>query len=235
MGTPHYMSPEQATGDNGAVDGRSDIYSLGCVLYELLAGKPPFSGTTPLAILARRITESPPDLRQVRPVVPAGIAEAVQRAMARLPEDRFASVAGFSAALQAFNSTISNGQRRTWPRRLAGVAVIAICAIAVGTAASQWLRARSTAISGLDANLLAVHPSMPSGRRCSSGARAWWTYSREASMAQVHFERWRQRSWYGDGVEDTPTKPQPPNSRGRRAQVSSSMAGSYPPALTRCA
>ena len=98
LGTPHYMSPEQATGDR-EIDQRTDIYSLGAVLYEMLAGEPPFTGPTPQAILARRLTEPVPRLGNTREV-PQRIERAVTRALARAPADRFASAAEFAAALE---------------------------------------------------------------------------------------------------------------------------------------
>jgi serine/threonine-protein kinase len=97
VGTTAYMSPEQAAADQ--VDGRSDIYSLGCVLYELLAGEPPHSGPSTLAILARRLTETPRPLRSQRDTVPEVVEAAVARALAKLPADRFATAGEFAAAL----------------------------------------------------------------------------------------------------------------------------------------
>jgi serine/threonine protein kinase/Tfp pilus assembly protein PilF len=98
VGTPMYMSPEQAAGDPD-LDGRSDIYSLGCVLFEALAGVPPFSGPTAQAILVRRLIESPPALRTLNPGIPAMVEAVVARALARAREDRFATAAALSAAL----------------------------------------------------------------------------------------------------------------------------------------
>jgi TolB-like protein len=98
VGTPAYMSPEQAAGAR-ALDGRSDIYSLGCVLYELLTGQPPFSGATPQAVIARRFIESPPAVRQLRAEVPVWVEAAVARALAREPTDRFQTAAEFDHAL----------------------------------------------------------------------------------------------------------------------------------------
>jgi eukaryotic-like serine/threonine-protein kinase len=98
LGTPLYMSPEQTVGDV-AVDGRSDIYSLGCVLFEALAGSPPFRGSTPADVARRRLTEAAPRLRTSTPAVPAAIDEAVARALAREPGERFATAEEFAGAL----------------------------------------------------------------------------------------------------------------------------------------
>jgi serine/threonine-protein kinase len=100
LGTPQYMSPEQAAGDR-ALDARSDIYSLGCVLYELLAGEPPYTGPTAQAIMAKRFTDPVPSVRRLRPTVPVAMEQALTKALARVPADRFASVAAFAAALTA--------------------------------------------------------------------------------------------------------------------------------------
>jgi DNA-binding SARP family transcriptional activator len=98
LGSPSYMSPEQAAASPG-IDGRSDIYSLGCVVYEMLAGEPPFSGRTTQAILARHAADPVPSLRTVRPEVPAAIERAVARALAKAPADRFQTAAEFGDAL----------------------------------------------------------------------------------------------------------------------------------------
>ncbi len=100
IGTPEYMSPEQAAGDSG-LDGRSDVYSLACVLYEALAGAPPFSGSSSRATIAFHLSEAPPPIRAKRPEVTAAIEQALSRALEKAPADRFASVAEFVAALEA--------------------------------------------------------------------------------------------------------------------------------------
>jgi serine/threonine-protein kinase len=84
VGTPAYMSPEQASGGH-ALDGRSDLYSLGCVMYEMLAGQPPFTGATVQAVLARQAHERPPPLRVVRPDAPAAVERAIAAALAKRP------------------------------------------------------------------------------------------------------------------------------------------------------
>lgn len=98
VGTPEYMSPEQSMGER-ALDARSDVYSLGCVLYEMLAGEPPYTGTTAQAVIAKRMTDPVPAVRRVRDAVPPGIDQTLMRALARTPVDRFASAAAFAEAL----------------------------------------------------------------------------------------------------------------------------------------
>jgi eukaryotic-like serine/threonine-protein kinase len=99
VGTPLYMSPEQAT-DNGDVDSRSDIYSLACVLYEMLGGEPPFAARTAQAVTARKLTETAPDVRMLRDAVPDPLARVLRRALARMPADRFRRADEFADALR---------------------------------------------------------------------------------------------------------------------------------------
>jgi TolB-like protein len=99
VGTPAYMAPEQAAG--GEVDGRADVYALGCVLYETLAGEPPFTGPTPHAIMAKRVLEPVPHVRTLRDSVPEAVEQAVTRALAKTAADRFQSAAEFARALAA--------------------------------------------------------------------------------------------------------------------------------------
>ncbi|MGH7627930.1 MAG: protein kinase domain-containing protein, partial [Gemmatimonadales bacterium] len=99
VGTPAYMSPEQASGDKG-LDARTDVYSLGAVLYEMLAGEPPYTGPTAQVIVMKRFTEPVPSVRKMRASVPAAVAEAIQWALAAVPADRYATAADFGRALQ---------------------------------------------------------------------------------------------------------------------------------------
>src|SRR5260370_29429982 len=99
VGTPMYMSPEQASGEP-TLDGRSDVYSLGCVLYEMLAGEPPFTGATGQAIIAKRFIDPVPSARRLRDAVPLGVDPAIAKALARTPADRFATTQQFAEALQ---------------------------------------------------------------------------------------------------------------------------------------
>ena len=98
VGTPHYMSPEQASG-SGEVDARSDIYSLGCVLYEMLAGEPPFTGSSAMAVLARHALEDMPPLKTRRSGITEGLERVVQKSLAKSPADRYPTAAGFAEAL----------------------------------------------------------------------------------------------------------------------------------------
>ncbi|MFN2566415.1 MAG: protein kinase [Gemmatimonadaceae bacterium] len=98
LGTPAYMSPEQAAGEP-ELDGRSDLYSLACILYELLVGAPPFAGASAQAVIARRWTERAPGVRTVRESVPERVERAILQALARVPADRFRTVAEFREAL----------------------------------------------------------------------------------------------------------------------------------------
>ena len=98
LGTPAYMSPEQISADGG-LDARSDVYSLACVVYEMLAGDPPFMGSPAAAVLARHVTDVAPPVTSVRPGVSRSTAGALARALAKTPADRFPTAAAFAAAL----------------------------------------------------------------------------------------------------------------------------------------
>jgi serine/threonine-protein kinase len=167
LGTPAYMSPEQASG--ALVDARSDIYALGCVLYEMLAGEAPYTGPTPQAILAKRVLEPVPHVRTLRENVPEAVEQAITRALAKAPADRFASAAEFARALAATGATTPSTRAlapasQTGPiegRRRAGrwgVAILlaAISILVVGVTA--WLLRSRNGPSGLDADRLAIAP-----------------------------------------------------------------------------
>jgi serine/threonine-protein kinase len=130
LGTPAYMSPEQAIGDR-AVDGRSDQYALGCLIFELAAGQPPYTGATAQAVVARHLTEPVPALSTVQPEVPPGVSAAVKRAMAKTPDDRFPTVGAFADALAAGLET-----RRTPERTERGIGRRTLVALAVAATAA---------------------------------------------------------------------------------------------------
>ena len=98
VGTPSYMSPEQASGER-TLDGTTDVYSLGTVMYEMLAGEPPFTGPSAQAVIAKMMASEPPSVRWTRPSVPEAVDRAIGKALAPVPADRFATAADFAKAL----------------------------------------------------------------------------------------------------------------------------------------
>jgi serine/threonine protein kinase/Tfp pilus assembly protein PilF len=152
IGTPAYMSPEQATGDQH-VDARSDIYALGCVLYEMIAGEPPFDGPTPQAILARALTESPRPLGVIRPGLPRSLEAIIHRATARVPADRFQTGNQFAEELMRLSDRIAQGEEpvvgkvRPARRRMlvAGAGAVLLGAVLIG---GILLRKTATPTSG---------------------------------------------------------------------------------------
>ena len=162
LGTPQYMSPEQGAA-GGDVDARADLYSLGCVLYEMLVGAPPFTGPTAQAVLARHACDVVPPIRTVRPEVPSALEAIVRRALAKIPADRFPDASAMAEALAHLPSdtvtTASRGGRPLVTRRLlGGGAVIAAAAgVVVG------LRALGTR-RPVDATAVLVLPVVTAGR-----------------------------------------------------------------------
>jgi TolB-like protein/tetratricopeptide (TPR) repeat protein/tRNA A-37 threonylcarbamoyl transferase component Bud32 len=132
VGTPAYMSPEQGAGDEA--DERSDIYALGCVLYEMLSGDVPLLAPTPQAVHARRISEAPPSLRVMRDTVPEPLDQAVGKALARLPADRWESAQRFGEALIPWSSAATVPQTAPARSQLRRRAVMAGVLASVGIA-----------------------------------------------------------------------------------------------------
>jgi serine/threonine-protein kinase len=149
LGTPQYMSPEQATADRDLTP-RSDVYALGCVLYEMLTGDPPHTGSTAQAIIAKVVTEAPRPIRPSRSSVPPHIEAAVLTALQKLPADRFATAAEFAAALAGgagsapiatVTTVISAPAPRPRTVRFARLAALALAAVAIGVGLG-WTAAR---------------------------------------------------------------------------------------------
>jgi len=155
IGTPAYMSPEQAAGSQD-LDGRSDLYSLGCVLYEMLSGETPYTGPTPQAILAKKLSEPLPRISVVREAVPPGVEAALARVLARTPADRFATAQLFAEALahpETLKGVTAAPRRSWWSLRGAFVSVSVVVVAAIATA--LVVRARGPT---LDPKIVVVAP-----------------------------------------------------------------------------
>jgi serine/threonine-protein kinase len=152
-GTPEYMSPEQAGGER-ELDGRSDQYALGCVLYEMLAGHPPFTGAQVEAVLHQQLTAEPRPVTQARPSVGRGTARVVQRALSKRPADRFKTTDEMAAAL----ATVTTSARPV-VTRLPWLTVIGAATLAVvGLVAVGLWMVRPRGPAGLDSRVVAVMP-----------------------------------------------------------------------------
>ncbi|HEX2723793.1 MAG TPA: protein kinase, partial [Gemmatimonadaceae bacterium] len=150
LGTPQYMSPEQAAGDRD-VDGRSDIYSLACMLYEMLTGDPPHTGSTVQAVIAKVLVEKPKSAKSQRERIPAHVDAAIERALAKLPADRWATAGEFGqalvdASLTAAARTVTPGTAsHGYPQsagagRFRGIVWPAIAVMAATVAGVAWWR-----------------------------------------------------------------------------------------------
>jgi len=147
IGTPAYMSPEQAQGD--PVDGRSDIYALGVILYEMLSGTQPYQATTPMAVVVKHITDPIPHILDTNPKLPAGIETIIEKAMAKNPDQRFATAGELAAALDA----LSHGQSAEDALKTATLSVTRIQAAKTRMAGKTDVqRAKAAATGGAAAN-----------------------------------------------------------------------------------
>jgi rhodanese-related sulfurtransferase len=189
LGTPYYMSPEQAMGER-SVDARSDVYALACVLYEMLAGEPPFTGPSPQAVIARILTEQPRDLHSVRESVTLALQRVVTRALSRLPADRYATAGKFAEALERALGESRAAEQTTVPRedrwraartraagprgaaRVVAGAPWAVAVAALGVAAALWFRAPAPAGADKGVALPAGELSTEEMQRIVAGGEA---------------------------------------------------------------
>ena len=156
LGTPAYMSPEQAAGD--AADARSDTYALGCVLYEMLAGKPPFSGRTSQEMITRRFVEPPPHAAATRADVPVALDAALVTAMATAPEHRFATIDEFARALDDVHVPGSRSDGATHGALGGGRRTALLAAGTLAAAAALWAILGRTSVADAAPARLAVLP-----------------------------------------------------------------------------
>ncbi len=184
LGTPSYMSPEQATGDR-VVDGRTDIYALGCLLYEMLTGQPPHTGSTAQAILASVLTQQPRPVTELRDTVPLRVARIAEKAIARLPADRFRNAGEVRDALAGrgevdwdvgvgFRGRVAGGVRPG--ARFAPVH--GALALALAVAAWGWLRPRAAPPTEVTRFTVPV----PTGHAMSGGEEANLDVSRDGRL-----------------------------------------------------
>jgi serine/threonine-protein kinase len=154
VGTPAYMSPEQAAAER-QLDGRSDQYSLASVLYEMLAGAPPFTGASAAAVMSKLMTEVPARIEAARASVPAGVGDALARALEKVPADRFDTVAQFIDALGADASggyrsaRVVPGAERVWKRRAMAFAGVGVVGVAAALVVPRWVGRNASSI-GVD-------------------------------------------------------------------------------------
>ena len=202
VGTPHYMSPEQSLGSEH-VDARSDIYSLGCVLYEVLIGQPPFTGPNSMAIMARHSMEVVPSLQVVRASVPDEVEDAVMQALEKTPADRFQTMKEFAERLSEAEAEAA--MARTAQRRA------------------------STAARRASGQRTGAHARRPGRRRSrpSSGARRWSWRRRRSGRAVSSSGRWRREGCVllaGGGIRRVEVHPR----RGAGGAAEESGARSQP-------
>jgi tetratricopeptide (TPR) repeat protein len=179
IGTPAYMSPEQASA-GPVIDARSDIYSLGCVLYEMLAGEPPFTGPTPQAVIARHVSERTPSVRVIRPSVPEEVEEAIERALAKTPADRFSNADQLIGAL-----TAPRGERLR-PRRTGVRGKVAIGVVSAAVAVLlYWLAPRALFNRGLNPSRYLVAPFLAAGAAGDRERSGLWEQELISAFRQV--------------------------------------------------
>ena len=194
LGTPQYMSPEQATGDR-VIDARTDVYSLGALTYEMLAGEPPHSGITAQAIVARLLTEPVRGIRGSRPSVPVHVEEAVMRALEKLPADRWRTTQEFADHLMATKEKVRGG---LFGRRLALTVGIGVAAITAAVWAITNLLPRSRAVEERSSLTFVVDPPPYEGVRQTTedfaispdgGTLALVAYPFNESSTRVYVQR----------------------------------------------
>ena len=203
VGTPFYMSPEQASGTHD-LDGRADLYSLACVAYEMLGGEPPFTGPTPQAVMARHSLDPVPSLRTLRSTVPEPTQAAIEKALAKVPADRFATPKAFADALTSETA-------------------VAPVAAAPSPAPAPWRRRLGYAVPAVVAALVVAWALLTRGEPAAGAANA------STIRPLTNFIGWEwSPSWSPDGSMMTFTH----TARGKADVAKLSVGGGAPHILT---
>jgi serine/threonine-protein kinase len=208
LGTPQYMSPEQAMGER-TIDARSDIYALGAVTYEMLAGEPPFTGASTQAIVAKVLTERPVALRTLRDTVPPGVEQAVLGALAKLPADRPDTAAAFIAAIDAGARTTTSERTRAVPvgRRASRTGVmVAMAANVLLAAGLAWAWFRPVAEPPVLQHRLWIDAGHPLAPSLSGGVIAISPDDRRVAMVLREGSSSGSAVWVRNRDEVTPTR-----------------------------
>ncbi len=187
LGTPYYMSPEQATGDRD-LDPRSDVYSLGAVVYEMLVGDPPFLGSNLQAVIAKVVTDTPTAVRVLRESVPASVDSAVAHALAKVPADRFATAMDFAVALTKEDGQVDPGAGAGFARKIHALRMVPTLLVA----------------SGLGLALVGAFV-IPRLQSASAGSQVEERESLRSSIAVLPFRDMSpngDQAWFGEGLAD---------------------------------
>ncbi|HEY7635507.1 MAG TPA: protein kinase [Gemmatimonadales bacterium] len=187
VGTPDYMSPEQATGET-SLDGRTDVYALGCVLYEMLAGDPPFRGRTAQATLARHLNDPPPPIRVRRPNIPVAVESALNTALAKVPADRFSTAADFAKALEA--GPARRPRRRVSSLHHLSIRIGVLVTAALISALAYWQYHRTGPVA-LDSNRVVVFPlqdGSPGGKEAGDEVATYIGYALDGTAPLTWME-----------------------------------------------
>lgn len=216
LGTPQYMSPEQATGDR-SVDARTDIYSLGAVLYEMLIGEPPHTGATVQAIIARVLTDKPRSVRATRPAVPEHVEFAVQKALEKVPADRFDTALEFAEVLQGTRPLTIAGTTTTAPQtdgflsvfrsRSAGWTAAGVALIVAFTAAAVAVNERSGRRSLENLPPVAFRVEMPVDAAIPPGGEPMLDLSPDGRWLVSVLQRQSTTQLYLRSLDDLEAKP----------------------------
>ena len=192
LGTPAYLAPEQIEG--GPIDGRADVYSLGCLLYACLTGEPPFRGSSRLQVAWAHLEEDPPRVRERNPALPAAIDAVIRKAMAKTPDERYSTCAELVAAAgAALGIGHVSPRRRRWLLAVAAAAALLAGAVAFarmsGAGPDYPASVEPNAVAAVDPNGAGITAQLPLGVRpgaiASGGGYVWVAHAAEGTLSRV--------------------------------------------------